>query len=371
LLHTKKIFNYNGAEFEVSACVLMRENKMLRKLFRRKEKQPLRMANVLDRHLSVMTKSYRIKNAIFSLSVAIAILFMGYRFVYMEQDNIAKSGMHIAKILLKGAVSAGNDQGSGLKLSQAVTQAMENVNAKAILIEANSGGGSPVQAEIIQSAIMEAKLMRDEMAALLSSADDSMTDERRIELESYNKPIVVVMADICASACYFAVSQADRLISHPSSLVGSIGVRIDAWQFSSALEQFGVSKITLKSAEDKTLLDPFEKMTDGQRDTVMNEMINPTYEIFMSAVREARGDKLVGEESEIFSGRVFVGYKAKRLGLIDEVSTINKVMKGLETEVGTQAVVEYNHKKFSIQSIITSSIKDAIIELSSSNYQLN
>jgi protease-4 len=348
----------------------MRE-RMLNRLFRKKEKQPLRIANVLDRHLSVMTKSYRIKNAIFSLSVVVAILFMGYRFVYMEQDNIAKSGMHIAKISLKGAVSAGNDQGNGLKLSQAVTQAMENVNAKAILIEANSGGGSPVQAEIIQSAIMEAKLMRDEMAALLSSADDSMTDDRRGELESYNKPIVVVMEDMCASACYLAVSQADRLIAHPSSLVGSIGVRIDAWQFSDAIEQLGISKITCKSAQDKTLLDPFENMTDSQRETVMGEMIDPIYEIFMSAVREARGDKLVGEEAELFSGRVFHGYKAQRLGLIDEVSTINKVLKRFEAELGTQDVVEYNQKKFSIQSIITSSIKDAIVELSNNNYQLN
>jgi protease-4 len=325
---------------------------------------------MLDKHLSVMTNSYRIKNVIFSMSVALAMLFMGYRFVYMAQDNIAKSGMHIAKISLKGAVSAGNDQGSGLKLAQAVTMAMENDKAKAILIEANSGGGSPVQAEIIQSAIMEAKLLRDEMVAL-SESDEVMTDSRRARLAAYNKPIIVVMADMCASACYFAVAQADRLISHPSSLVGSIGVRIDAWQFSGALEKFGVSKITLKSAEDKTLLDPFEKMTDGQRNTVMDEMINPTYEIFMSAVREARGDKLVGEGTEIFSGRVFVGNKAKRLGLIDEVSTINKVLNGLEEEVGTQDVVEYNQKKFSVQSILTSSIKDAIIQLSSNNYQIN
>jgi len=346
----------------------------IKRLFGRKEAQPLRLANVLDKHLAIITSSYRIKNVIFSMSIALAMLFMGYRFVYMEQDNIAKSANHIAKISLKGAVSSGNDQGSGLKLSKALMQAMRNENASAILIEANSGGGSPVQAEIIQSAIIEAKSMRDEAAIEISEMFDPdalISTTKRLKLESYNKPIVVVMTDMCASACYLAVSQADRLIAHPSSLVGSIGVRIDAWQFSDALKQLGVSKITFKSTQDKTLLDPFEKMTDTQRDTVMNEMIDPIYEIFMSAVRESRGEKLVGEENELFSGRVFHGTKAKSLGLIDEVSTINKVLNELELEVGTKNVVEYNQKKFSIQQVLTSSIKEALVELSSSNYQIH
>lgn len=321
---------------------------MLKKLFKKKIEEKPTLSRVLDKHLSVLVASYRIKNMIFTISVCMAIFLMAYRFIFMEQDNIAKSQGHIAVVEFSGVVSSGNDLGNGLLISQAIEDAYTNSDAKAIVIRANSGGGSPVQAEMINSTIKKLRHQQLDKAIVGPKA---------------GKEIIVVIEDMCASACYLSMAPSDKLIAHPSSMVGSIGVRIDSWQFSDAIERYGVERVTLTSGKNKALLDPFVKMTPEQTNRIQEGLISPTYELFVNAVKDARGDKLAVDNTELFSGMVFVGAEAKTLGLIDEVDTLNNVFASLKEQYSVTNTVIYNEQPFSLSSIIQSSFDKAITTL--------
>jgi len=321
-------------------------------LKRRQKKQPDKkhLSAVLDEHLSILTKSTKIKNSVFVMSLVIGLLFMFYRFALMEQDQYVRKEPHIAVVDFKGAVSADNEQGSGFAVASAIKQAFDNPNSRAVVIRANSGGGSPVQAEMINQQLVRLKNKRSS-----NNAGDVSTSKN-----DTNKPIIVIVEDTCASACYMAAVAADRIIAHPSSLVGSIGVRIDSWQVSDALETLGVERLTLTSGENKALLDPFVAITDEMKDKVKFELITPLYQLFVDTVKDARGSKLDTQHPDIFSGMIFHGNKALELGLIDKVDTYPMALDDLYAETGVQRVVFYNEKKFSLTSLIQSSFDKSV-----------
>ena len=63
--------------------------------------------------------------------------------------------------------------------------------------------------------------------------------------------------DIAASGGYFVAAAADRIYVNPSSLVGSIGVRMDAFGFVELMKKIGVERRLLTAGENKGLFDPF------------------------------------------------------------------------------------------------------------------
>ena len=71
---------------------------------------------------------------------------------------------------------------------------------KAILLRANSPGGSPVVSNI------------------------AFEEIRRMKREHADIPVYVVAEDVCASGCYYIAAAADKIYADPSSLMGSIGV---------------------------------------------------------------------------------------------------------------------------------------------------
>ena len=114
---------------------------------------------------------------------------------------------YIALIRMSGVIQSGASETDGLKLSESLISAFGDDKAKGILIVANSVGGSPVQAEMLYSTLKHYK-------------------------EITKKPVWVSIEDNCASAYYWSVSVADKIFAHETSLVGSIGIRMDMWNFS-------------------------------------------------------------------------------------------------------------------------------------------
>ena len=56
---------------------------------------------------------------------------------------------------------------------------------------------------------------------------------------------------------------------------------------------------------------------------------------FKNQVKSARGDKLKGPESKLFSGQVWVGQDAVDIGLVDGIDTMHKF---IAKEFGTEKV---------------------------------
>ena len=175
-----------------------------------------------------------------------------------------------------------------------------------MVLEINSPGGSPVQSAYIYDEI------------------------RRLREEHESVPLYVVVADIAASGGYFVAAAADRIYVNKSSLVGSIGVRLDSFGFVDLMEKLGVERRLLTAGDNKALLDPFLPEQATQK-AHLQQVLNQVHAHFIDAVKRGRGDRLV-ESEELFSGLVWSGESALALGLADAYGTRHSVARELSAE---------------------------------------
>ena len=212
---------------------------------------------------------------------------------------------HTAVVRVNGIISAGAEAGSE-KVIEGLTAAFEHEDTAGIVVEINSPGGSPVQASYIFDEI------------------------QRLRQEHQAIPVYAVVEDIAASGGYFVAAAADRIYVNESSLVGSIGVRMDSFGFVGMMEKLGVERRLLTAGDNKALLDPFLPEEDAQK-AHLQTMLDEVHRHFIDAVRQGRGDRL-REEEDLFSGLIWSGEQAIELGLVDALGTTRAVARELEAE---------------------------------------
>lgn len=215
------------------------------------------------------------------------------------QDN-ATTGPHTALVSLEGTIAAGGDV-EGSHVIDSLRAAFEDSNTRAVILRANSPGGSPVQAG----------MMNDEIL--------------RLKKKYANVPLYVVIEDVCASGCYYVAVAADKIFADKASMVGSIGVLMDGFGFTGVMEKFGVERRLLTAGENKGFLDPFSPLRPEQR-AKAQVMLNEVHQQFIDTVRAGRGKKLV-DHPDLFTGLVWSGATAKKLGLVDEISSVDRVAR--------------------------------------------
>jgi protease-4 len=212
---------------------------------------------------------------------------------------------HTAVVELSGVIASGEDGGSETVIA-GLRAAFEHEDTVAIILEINSPGGSPVQAAYIYDEIMRLKEEHDDI------------------------PLHAVVVDIAASGGYFVAAAADRIYVNPSSLVGSIGVRMDAFGFVDLMKKVGVERRLLTAGENKGLFDPFLPEQADQK-AHLQTMLDEIHQHFIKAVRDGRGDRL-SESEGIFSGLIWSGETALDLGLVDAYGSTRSVARELDAE---------------------------------------
>jgi protease-4 len=148
-----------------------------------------------------------------------------------------------------------------------------------------------------------------------------------------------VVSDVCASGGYYIAAAADQIYANPSSIVGSIGVRMDGFGFVGAMEKLGVERRSLTAGDNKAILDPYLPVKESQREHAQ-EMLSIVHQQFINRVKAGRGDRL-SENPDIFSGLFWSGEQAKELGLIDEFGSLDYVAREV---IGQEAIVDYSYK---------------------------
>ncbi len=199
-------------------------------------------------------------------------------------------GKHTALVEISGAIGPGSDY-SAERINAALQAAFKDANTRGVVLRINSPGGSPVQSQNIYS------------------------EMRRLRAKYPAIPLYVVVEDICASGGYFVAAGADRIYVNKSSLVGSIGVRMDGWGLTGLMEKLGVERRLLTAGENKGFLDPFLPVDEKQKEHAQS-MLNEIHQQFISVVREGRGKRLK-ETPDMFSGLIWTGQRSVDLGLAD------------------------------------------------------
>jgi protease-4 len=140
-----------------------------------------------------------------------------------------------------------------------------------------------------------------------------------------NKPLHVVVEDICASGGYYIAVAGDQILVDKASIVGSIGVVMDSFGFTGLMDKLGISRRMITAGSNKGMLDPFSK-EDPKQVEMVQTMLNEIHQQFITVVKEGRGDRLK-ENPEIFSGRVWSGEQAVKMGLADGFGTVDTVAR--------------------------------------------
>jgi protease-4 len=207
---------------------------------------------------------------------------------------------HTAMVSIEGEISS-NAIANALDIGSALQAAFENDNSVGVILRINSPGGSPVQSGIINDEI------------------------RRLRALYPNKPLHVVVEDICASGGYYIAVAGDQILVDKASIVGSIGVVMDSFGFTGLMDKLGISRRMITAGSNKGMLDPFSK-EDPKQVEMVQTMLNEIHQQFITVVKEGRGDRLK-ENPEIFSGRVWSGEQAVKMGLADGFGTVDTVAR--------------------------------------------
>jgi len=206
---------------------------------------------------------------------------------------------YVALIRLDGMIGPGEDFSSETVLPL-LQEAFSDKQAKGVILDINSGGGTPVQASIIHDAILELK-------------------------KKYHKKIVVVGEDMMASGAYFIAVAADKIYINPNTITGSIGVIMKEFGFPDLLKKLGVERRVYTSGVNKDRLDPFLPQNPEDMHKI-RQVISEIHANFQQAVEQGRQGKLHGQPSELFSGDFWSGQTALQLGLVDGLGNLSDVV---------------------------------------------
>ncbi len=225
------------------------------------------------------------------------------------------SGEHAALVRLEGPIFADLSPAVGSDargVSEALRDAFENENARVVILEINTPGGSPVQSAYIADEIL------------------------RLRAEHPDKPLYAVVSDICTSGGMYAAVAADEVYANPASLIGSVGVVFGGFGFVEAIDKLGIERRLMTAGRNKAMLDPFLPR-DAEQVAHTQKMLDQVHAQFIERVKEGRQGKL-DEDSELFDGLFWSGEQALELGLIDGFGDVRHVAVEINS---LEDIVEY------------------------------
>jgi protease-4 len=268
------------------------------------------------------------------LSIIISII---YGFYYKNKPSNNKEPQ-VALINLKGEISL--DAKTYQTISQGLDEALSDNNTKAVIIRANSPGGSPVYSDMLYNEILQQRKKHPKI------------------------PIDVVVEEVCASGCYYIASAANHIYSAKSSIVGSIGVIYAGFGFKGLIDKIGVENRLLTAGKNKAMGYPFSQINKDQV-LMQQNMLNEIHQQFIDAVKYGRGNRLNLNESELFTGRYWIGQDAYKIGLVDGFYYVDQLARNVYK---TDNIVDYTPNEDTIDKIakkfgitIVDSLKNSVV----------
>jgi protease-4 len=242
------------------------------------------------------------------LSYLVAVLVMVVDWGGSEQLADAR---HTAVIHLHGTIEA-QGEASAQNINNALEEAFADKRTAGVILRVNSPGGSPVQAGIVHDEI------------------------RRLRTKHPQIPLYAVVEDVCASGGYYIAAAADKIFVDKASIVGSIGVLMDAFGFTGTMEKLGIERRLLTAGDNKGFLDPFSPQ-DAKQKAHAQVLLREIHEQFIDVVRRGRGDRLK-DTPELFSGLMWTGSQSVGLGLADGLGTVGSVARDV---IKADRIVEF------------------------------
>ena len=225
------------------------------------------------------------------------------QFTDKKEFNIEKKETgNIAVVYASGAIQdakGGPDVISPEVTAKAIKKARQDDKIKAIVLRVNSPGGSALASDVIW---------------------------RELVLAKAEKPLIVSMGDYAASGGYFIACPADRIFAHQTTITGSIGVfmvlpntqRFFENNAGVKFDGVGTHKHSSMGVTSMSLGATAKPLTEEEY-KILQEEVDHIYNDFKQKVADGR-EALpnIDAVDSIAQGRVWNGYDALEIGLVDE-----------------------------------------------------
>lgn len=183
------------------------------------------------------------------------------------------------------------------RIDRMLRQAEEDPSVRALLLRINSPGGGITASDTIYHRLVE-------------------------HTERTGVPVVALLGDVAASGGYYVAMAAERVIAHPTTITGSIGVIMPLVSMERLLGVIGIQPRPIKSADKKDIGAFYREITDEER-AILEEMVEQMYARFLSVAEdgaERRQSRELTPERlrELADGRVLTGETAAENHLVSE-----------------------------------------------------
>ncbi|WP_126970779.1 signal peptide peptidase SppA [Gynurincola endophyticus] len=204
-----------------------------------------------------------------------------------------------------------------------IKKARLNSSVKAVVFRVNSGGGSALASEEIW---------------------------REITLTRQVKPVIVSMGNYAASGGYYIAANGNTIVADPTTLTGSIGVFAMIPSVQKLMNnKLGITTDGVQTSEKAQPINVFEDLKPFQVE-LLKTQIDTIYAVFKRRVAEGR-NLSVDYVDSIAQGRVWSGIKAKEIGLVDTLGSLNTAIAiaAQQAELRDYGIIHYPDKKSKLE----------------------
>lgn len=160
-------------------------------------------------------------------------------------------------------------------------------------------------------------------------------------LTKAQKPVVASMSDVAASGGYYLAAACDRILAHPTTITGSIGIFGLFFDVHALLSnKLGITTDAVKTGGSADLFENPGRAFNNHEKKIIQKIVDKGYNTFLERVAEGR--KMKKEVVAcVAGGRVWTGQNAQEQGLVDELG-------GLEAAVQAAAELSGIADEFTI-----------------------
>lgn len=201
---------------------------------------------------------------------------------------------------------------------------------KAVILKINSPGGTVTASDIIYREIQEYK-------------------------KKTGAKVIAAMMDIAASGGYYISLASDKIIAHPTTMTGSVGVIFMRPKLDGLMNKIGVDVDVTASGRNKDMGSPFRKDTPEEEQIISN-MVSDYAGRFLSLVNENR-HPTEKQLEEISTARVFSADGALKVGLVDKLGYLDDAVSEAVKMAGlpdNARVITYKRKTYPNDTIYNS-----------------
>jgi protease-4 len=193
------------------------------------------------------------------------------------------------------------------QVRETLKKAEKDEDVKALILRINTPGGTVTSSDIIYHEIKAFK------------------ERKRIK-------VYAIVMDLAASGGYYVAQAADRIIVHPTSLTGSIGVIALKMNLSGLMDKVGVNFEVVKSGAHKDFMSPFRALTKDER-LIFQKNIDILHQRFVSIIADNRKQLNKAEVEKLADGRVYTSQQALDARLIDQISYMDEAEEFIKNEL--------------------------------------